>query len=597
MKRILTCALVVIMAFSMLSACGDDGNSEKNSSSTANSSSNISSEGSNHGVGTNVTDELFSTEKVVFINSNNQPVYRIIRPEGNDELTNTAGTLFKKMKESLGVNIRNSDDTSDGTDSYEILIGHTNRPESQQALDFLKNKTSGRYNNFIVCTIGKKIILNSQSLEGIKQACEYFAATYLKKDGIDGGIAFVKEADGSFENITINGENIGKYSIVRPLYNSSYLTQVEMEKIVDTIYAKTGYMLNIVYDNTPETDYEIVVGNCERNGVDGIGSYDSWALSVAGKKVFLNGGSAHSTAMAVTEFGKLLNGNITDASTKTGDYNTTVAGYDKSTTYKYAWGDDFDSNKIDATKWWHIGENGWKSEGLNGKTSVRSSNPNDVYVSDGHFYICARQDDNFYYGGMLRTQTTMTYRYGYIETSALLPHGDGFWVALWQMTALEKSEITSEPEIDFVECFGNSAYYAVNAHAWPTEAGEALGWTHTSFDGDRDYANIKKHSLKEEGVKLSEGMHTYGMLWTDKEMIFTCDGEDFLTYDTTATEQRINTFNQAQYLIISMATGFKSGPGAITSDPLDWELTNKLIIDWINIYQPEDGKHELNILS
>lgn len=584
MKRILSLILVVIVTVGLLSACGGD---KKSTSSTA----------SSVGGGMNITDPLFSTEKVAFVGSDNESIYRLVRPDGNDELTTTAGTLFKKMKETLGVNIKNVSDTADGTDAFEILIGHTNRPESQMALDFLKNKTTGRYNNFIICTIGKKIVLNSQSLDGIKAACEYFAANYLKKDGIDCGIAYAHEAEGNFENITVNGENIGKYTIVRPLYNSSYLTQVEMEKIVDTIYNKTGYMLDIVYDNTEKTDLEIIVGNCQRENVDAVSSYDTWVMNIAGKKVYLNGGSAHATAMAVTEFSKLLNGNITDASSKTGDYNTTVASYDKSTTYKYVWGDDFDGDKIDATKWWHIGENGWKSEGLNGKTSVRSSNPNDVYVSDGHFYICARQDDNFYYGGMLRTQITMTYKYGYVETSMLLPHGDGFWVALWQMTALEKSEITAEPEIDIVECFGNSAYYAVNTHSWPTESGESFGWTHTSLDADRDYVNIKKYSLKEDGIKLGDGMHTYGMLWTESEMTFTCDGNAFLTYDTTTTEQRVNTFNQAQYLIISMATGFKSGPSVITNNPEDWETTNKLMMDWLHIYQPSDGKHELNILN
>lgn len=593
MKRIFSLILVVFMTVGLLAACGDS----ETTSSTASNDQATSSSPSTVGQGTNVTDPLFSVEKVNYITSDNASVYRIIRPEGNDDLTNVAGDLFKKMKDALGVSLRNSDDSNDGTDTYEILIGHTNRPESQQALDFLKTKSSGRYNNFIVCTIGQKIVLNSQSPEGIKNACEYFAANYIKKEGIDGGIAFVKEADGNFENITINGVNIGKYSIVRPLYNSSYLTQIEMEKIVDHVYSKTGYMLDIVYDNATETDYEIVVGNCNRNGADAIGNYNTWLVDIQGKKVYLNGGSAHSTALAVSEFCKNLNGDINDSASKTGDYNTTIATYNKSTTYKQVWGDDFDGNTIDATKWWHIGENGWKSEGLNGKTSVRSSNPDDVYVADGCFYICARQDDNYYYGGMLRTQTTMTYKYGYIETSVLLPHGDGFWVALWQMTAYDKSQITSEPEIDFVECFGNSAYYAVNAHAWPTEDGEALGWTHTSFDADPDYVNIKKHSLKEEGVRLGDGMHTYGMLWTDTVMTFTCDGEAFLTYDTTATEQRVNTFNQPQYLIISMATGFKSGPGTITSDPLEWELTNKFVVDWLHIYQPSDGKHKLNILK
>ncbi len=275
------------------------------------------------------------------------------------------------------MNIKNVSDASDGTDTYEILVGHTNRPESQKALDYLNTKASGRYNDYIICTIGKKIVLNAESMAGIKAACEYFAAIYLKTDGIQGGIAFIYEAQGNFENITVSGENIGRYTIVRPLYNSSYLTQLEIEKLIDTVYEKTGYMLNVAYDNTAAADLEIIVGNCERDGVQHISNYGDWSVSVSGKKVYLNGGSAHATAMAVTEFCKKIDGNITESVNTSGNYDSTIASYDKSTTYKYVWGDDFDGDKIDSTKWWHIGENGWKSEGLNGKTSVRSSNPND----------------------------------------------------------------------------------------------------------------------------------------------------------------------------------------------------------------------------
>ncbi len=581
MKKIIALFLLVVMSVVCLSSCG------KKSGGTASDTG---------GGEATFTDSRLSTDKVNFVDADNESVYRIVRPEGDADLTATAGGLFKKMKETLGVAVKNIDDTADGTDAYEILVGHTNRPESQQALDILVDKASGRYDDYIICTVGKKIVINAQSLDGIKAGCDRFAEKFLKLEGVPGGIAYIFEVQGDFESITVNKTNIGRFTIVRPLYNSSYLTQKEMETMVDTVYKKTGYMLNIAYDTAAESEYEIVVGNADRNSVEYVNNYDDWSVKVAGKKVYLNGGSAHSTAMAVTEFVKLLKGDVADSASVTGSYETAVAMLDKATTYKHVWGDDFDGDKIDATKWWHIGENGWKSEGLNGKTSVRSSNPDDVYVADGNFYICAREDDSFYYGGMLRTQITMTYKYGYIEMSALLPHGDGFWVALWQMTASEKAEIDAEPEIDIVECFGNTASYAVNAHSWPTETGTALGWIHTSLDGGK-YANDKKYSLKDTAAKLGDGMHTYGMLWTDKAMSFTCDGEIFFTYDTTETDQRVATFNQAQYLIISMATGFKNSGAGITSNPDDWQFTNKLVIDWLHIYQPDDGLHELNILS
>ena len=113
MKKLLSLILICLIFVGVLAACG---NSATSSSDNNNNSATI-------------TDAIFSTEKVVFIDSNNESVYRIVRPEGDSELTTTAGSLFKKMKEVLGVNIKNVSDTSDGSDAYEILIGHTNRPE------------------------------------------------------------------------------------------------------------------------------------------------------------------------------------------------------------------------------------------------------------------------------------------------------------------------------------------------------------------------------------------------------------------------------------------------------------------------------------
>ena len=184
MKRLIALIMVLILSVGLLAACSND---------------DVTSSNSSVGGGTTVTDALFSTERITFIDSDNESVYRIVRPEGDSELTTTAGALFKKMKETLGVNIKNISDTTDGTDAYEILIGHTNRPESQKALEYLNQKASGRYNDYIICTIGKKIVLNAESIAGIKAACEYFAANYLKADGIDGGIAFVFEAEGNFK--------------------------------------------------------------------------------------------------------------------------------------------------------------------------------------------------------------------------------------------------------------------------------------------------------------------------------------------------------------------------------------------------------------
>ena len=119
MKRILSLVMVLLLAFALLAGCGD------------------SEDSASGGQDANVDADGFSTAKVNYIAEDGSSVYRIIRPDGNTAMTTQAAIIFKNMKDGLGVNIKNVLDTEDGTDMYEVLVGSTNRAESQQAIDYL----------------------------------------------------------------------------------------------------------------------------------------------------------------------------------------------------------------------------------------------------------------------------------------------------------------------------------------------------------------------------------------------------------------------------------------------------------------------------
>ncbi len=587
MKRVFSWLLVLVLVLGLLAGCGDSKKPADNNSGTAS--------GGNAGA-------LISTEDVNYIAADGSSVYRIIRPEGVDGISSVSSFLFKKMKDALGVNVKNSLDSEDGNDTYEILIGETNRSETATAKQYLSS-LGGRYNDYVICTIGKKIVIYSENAEIMQTAVEYFLANFVKKEGVKGGIDYVFKTEGEFKSITVNGVEVGSFDFVRPHYNSSYLTEVEMEEIQSYVLAETGYMMNIVHDTyTADNpgEYEVIVGNTTREGVEAVTDVDGYKIAVKGKKVYINGGSAHATAIAVSEFGKMLKkGNVTDASSLTGSYNATIGSYDKTSEYYQTWGDDFNDIVLDSTKWDLKGTSYSSAAGVGGKLSVRSDDPNDVFIHDGKFYICAREDENYYYGGMIRTEGIMRYKYGYLEMSSIIPHGDGFWVALWACSNDsfasygDGPKITS-PEIDIVECFGNSNYYAANCHAWPTSYGrDNFGYEHTSLD-TAEYSSQKKYSSKDAGVNLGDDFHTYGFLWDDTQMGFTCDGDLFFSYATNTSEHDIEAFNHSMYLIFSMACGFESSPlPSVTTNPEEWQNTNKYVLDWLHIYQKEDGKHEL----
>ncbi len=587
-KRILCLLIAVLLCLGLLSACGSDDSSKADKQTDSNNNGSSVQSTVQNG---DLAAEGFFVGKIEY-KKGNDAVYRIVRPKDDNEVMSVASTVLKAVNTAANVKMKNQTDDTDGNDAYEILIGDTNRPETATAKQYLKQKVGGRYDDIIICSIGKKIVIYSQNIERLKTAADYFVNNFVKAEGVDGGIFYTEAAKGNFENITVNGVSIGEFTIVRPHFNSSYLTELEMNALVEKIYTTSGYKLNIVHDEyVAAGKYEIVVGNASRDGVNASADLDEYAIKVSGDKVYLNGGSAHSTAMAVSEFSKLLKGNVTDAATVTGSYSTAIATYDAANTLRYTWGDDFNSSELDTSKWYQSTEKESGTKGENGKTSVRSSNPNDVFLADGKFHICARQDESYYYGGRITTQKNMRYKYGYIEMSAVIPHGSDFWVALWVCGDAGNADaggFNMYPEIDVVECFGNSAMYYANCHKWPTSNGTAAGLEHTSLDNT--HANEKKYQCPDEKL-LTNAFHTYGMMWTETAMTFVCDGDAYFTYEFDPNSEDINTFNQEMYILISMALGFENNSISINDATAeDWANTNKYIVDYINIYQKNDGK-------
>lgn len=537
---------------------------------------------------------IFSTADVVFTDSDGDPRYVIVRPDNaSADITSAATEVFSAMKTTLGLPSKNIlDSVSDGSDAYEILIGETNRSESTAAKEYFEKNYAARTGEFFICTMGKKICIIAVGDEAYKTAVDYFCNNFLTSKTVAGGILYNHKVEGDFADITVNGTNIKYYRIVRQHFNGSYLTQMEIEKLVSAIDKKTGYALPVVDDEYCEAgDFEIVIGNTNR-GSRKYDSRDQYEISVDGSRVTINGGSYYATALGVSEFIKLTEKNIiTSDDSYLGSYTETVSGYDRSKYYTPTWYDDFDGDTIDRSKWRVVGSGESVYSGQHGKICDRSDEPDVVYVSDGYFNIAAKMDEHYYYGGMLRTDRTMDYRYGFIEYSAKLPEGNGYWITLW-MCGNEEGSILS-PEIDVNESFGDSSVIAANCHSWPTSIGTQMGYEHTSLD--KDYWSKKKYYCPDD-KKFSDDFHTFGFLWTPSEMTFTCDGKVYFSYDITITPEDIECFNHKMFLILSMIVGAGDSPYDIEKMTKEqWQNTNRFITDNVYLYQLNDGVSELNV--
>lgn len=91
------------------------------------------------------------------------------------------------------------------------------------------------------------------------------------------------------ENFKVNGS--ATYSVVVPSSDANY-TDKNKELVAD-------YIGTAVVDTTAVADYEIIIGNAERDGVRTISSATSYSIIVEGNKVYVNGGSDKALGAAI----------------------------------------------------------------------------------------------------------------------------------------------------------------------------------------------------------------------------------------------------------------------------------------------------------
>ena len=596
MKRILSFFLLLCFLGSCLLGCDQD------------SSSNSSKNESLDNVENNVLNVELSKDDITFLTYDKKSVYKIVNPKNSLNLEDQLSlNVAKYMKSLLGVSIETIDDSVSTNGSYEILIGDTNRSESGLALNYLYSKTGGHYDDYVICTIGKHIVINAFNGDALKNACDYFVNNFLRNEGIKGGINFCHAVEGDFKSISINGIGIGKYRIVRPHFNTSYLTQTEIDKLSQTLYQSYGYKLTVEEDDYTEPfKYEINVGDNNRDGVSKISNHDEYRIEIKGNKVFLNGGSAHATAMAVSEFSKMLEkGKLTDSDAVVGSYEATVKNYDAATTYKPVFYEDFDNDTYDVNKWRLMNREEFGRQGINGLWSGADNDPTYAFSKNGKFYIYAHEDEEGYWGATLTNEHSMAFKFGFVEHSVLCPDGDGFWSLLWFSSSKDGTNTLCTSEIDLNECFGDAHVTNANLHISTTRKARDMGFpAHSSFD-NKDASSFTEEAFKNrtgspkyecpDGKTWSDDFHTFGMVWDENHIAFTADGKVWMSYETTHNVLDVDAFvNTYYYIKLSFSYGRLNCP-LDSNNVTDYEMENTSVLscDWIYLYQLDNGKQSL----
>lgn len=394
-----------------------------------------------------------------------------------------------------------------------------------------------------------------------------------------------------------NSIDLTKYAIVYDLQNPY---GIYYANLLNRFLESKGIKLPVAADAEAETDYEILLGDTSRYKTE-LGEQE-YAVRLCGNKLVFEGGHPVMIEKAIKIFianGK-TSGDFLFSGTDT-TFNSTVridesAGVaaESGVTYRYVWGDEFDGNILDRTKFHTTSHDFAQGDSalinLNGKT-VRAYNEYDflengpyAFVKDGKATFHGYTDENgiTYNGRAFCTGDTMWWRYGYAELRAKVPLYPQAWSAWWTTAGHDIDyypETTAEngvvppsdwrymPEIDMFEFWGDNGNPCANLHKWFRQGcfnDGTAGTNHNEyivptcahaeavkeeFIKARNYtpavtydADTKKVIQSEAGqsgkqknpqILVDEDYHTFGFFWTPEKMVMSVDGKPYGRYDLT----------------------------------------------------------------
>ena len=171
--------------------------------------------------------------------------------------------------------------------------------------------------------------------------------------------------------------------------------------------------------------------------------------------------------------------------------------------WKLIWQDEFNGAQLDETKWNRLGD--WKRrDGFWVKA--------DAYLNGkGSLILRTQKEADRYTCGAVNTQGKFEHAFGYYVARCKLSKQPGHWAAFWMMcpgVSKVGNEGRDGTEIDIVEIPWRDGHITMNLH-W-----DGYGKDH------------KSAGTKIQLGGLTEGFHTFGLLWTPKEYVFFVDGRE-----------------------------------------------------------------------
>jgi beta-glucanase (GH16 family) len=246
---------------------------------------------------------------------------------------------------------------------------------------------------------------------------------------------------------------------------------------------------------------------------------------------------------------------------------------------KIVFGDDFNGNLLDLSKWDYAPE--WDRQG---RSSWRDEM---VSVNGGFLHLGFKRDpilgaaksknktlaNNWIRCGAVRSRKKdgsmlFEYGFGFYEARVKLPKINGAWGAFWLMSPSQwimTDEGVIGTEIDIVETF-DSPRHVYNA---------ALNWN--GYGKNRKFAN--SFASKLPNIDIYDGeFHVFALDWSPAEYIFYVDGKIFWRVDGGAQFKNSGINQNPNYIKLTMESGEFS---AVLPDDF---TSGEMLVDYVRVY-------------
>jgi beta-glucanase (GH16 family) len=220
--------------------------------------------------------------------------------------------------------------------------------------------------------------------------------------------------------------------------------------------------------------------------------------------------------------------------------------------YQLVWRDEFNGTSIDASKWNKFGP--WGHPVASNWTGHFSYLRSNVSEANGVATITVHNTGGgpggTWTGGILSTDTTKWFRYGFVEVRAKLPKGQGFWPAIWLYGSNR-----SKDEMDMMEFLGGDPTTVYLSYVY---SGGQQQFAPKSSDWTSDY-------------------HLFQMKWEPGRLTYYVDNVQTGTWST-------NVSARPKYLMLNFDVGDGASPwGGYPNSSTP--TTAQFNVDYVRVFQ------------